>query len=206
VKSQKKEFQSSFGKINTENLDSLISNFETNILRQNYPKLDIKNAYKKFLKELIENKMELNDSLLLSGEKILQRKNLKFHIYNILDSVWVGKSLFSENIKEQLIFRYKHINTNGDFNYMYSETSKNDIKIKKDIAEKYKPINLNGLYIKSLEKASSKSNLLENYVENLNLSGSFISPIVLASNILNNEIDTSNYFVKIIILTNIIYR
>jgi len=206
VKPQKKEFQNSFGKVNTENLDSLISDFESNVLKQNYPKLDIKNAYKKFLRELIENKMELNDSLLIKGEKILQRKNLKFHIYNILDSVWVGESLFSKNIKEQLIFKYKHINTNGNFDYMYSETSKNDIKIKKNIAEKYKCINLNGLYTKSLEKASAKSNLVENYLETLNLSGSFISPIILASNILNNEIDTSNYFVKIIILTNIIYR
>ncbi|WP_405605895.1 hypothetical protein [Polaribacter sp. Asnod1-A03] len=206
VVSQKSEFQNSFGKVNTENLDLLLFDFESKILKKKYPNQNIQNSYRSYLKDFFENKIELNKDLLLSGEKILEKNNLKFHIYNVIDSIWVGKSVISETNEKVLIAKYKHLNTKGEFDYMISETSQNDLNLKLEISKKYKKVNLNGKYFESLKKASLKSELLKPYVENMNLSGSFMSPLILANNILNNKVDLNNYFVKVIILTNIVYR
>lgn len=180
--------------------------FETNFLKKNYPDKNIQNSYKKFLKDFFENEIELNSGLLQNGEKILEKNNLKFHIYNVIDSIWVGKSVISESNEKVLITKYKHLNTNGEFNYAISETSQNNLSLKRSILEKYKEPNLNGIFFESLKRASLKSELLKPYVENLNISGSFMSPLVLAGNILNNKVDLNNYFVRIIILTNIVHR
>ena len=204
--SQKTEFQNSFGKVNTKNLDLLIFDFESNILKKKYPEQNIQNSYKKFLEDFILNEFELNSDLLKSGEKILEKNNLKFHIYNVVDSIWIGKSVISESNKKVLIAKYKHLNTKGEFDYSISETSQTNLTLKRNIFEKYKEPNLNGIYFESFKKASLKSELLKPYVENMNLSRSFMSPLVLANNILKNKVDLNNYFVKIIILTNIVYR
>jgi hypothetical protein len=192
--------------VNSENLDLLLLDFETNFLKKNYPDKNIQNSYKKFLKDFFENKIELNSDLLQNGEKILENNNLKFHIYNVIDSIWVGKSLISESTEKVLITKYKHLNTNGEFDYAISETSQNNLILKRSTLEKYKEPNLNGIFFESLKRASLKSELLKPYVENLNINGSFMSPLVLVGNILNNKVDLNSYFVRIIILTNIVHR
>ena len=204
--SQKSEFQNNFGKINSENLNLLLLDFESNILEKKYPNQNIQNSYKNYLKDFIENKIVLNNTLLLKGEKLLEKNNLKFHIYNVIDSIWIGKSIISESNDEVLISRYKHLNTKGEFDYIISETLQTNLNFKKEILKKYKKANLNGVYFESLKKASLKSELLKPYLENLSISGNFMSPYILANNILSNKIDLNNYLVKIIILTNITYR
>jgi hypothetical protein len=204
--SQKSEFQNSFGKVNCENLNLLLLDFESNVLKKKYPNQNIQNSYKSYLKDFTENKIVLNNTLLLKGEKILEKNNLKFHIYNVIDSIWVGKSILSESNDEVLISRYKHLNTKGEFDYIISETLQTNLNFKKERLKKHKKANLNGVYFESLKKASLKSELLKPYLENLSISGNFMSPYILANNILSNKIDLNNYLVKIIILTNITYR
>jgi hypothetical protein len=63
-------------------------------------------------------KIKFNNDLLQRGEKILEKNNLKFHMYNVIDSIWFGKSIVSAGNKKVLIAKYEHSNTKEEFDYM----------------------------------------------------------------------------------------
>lgn len=206
VHSQKSLFEEEFGEINFKNLNLLVVNFEKNILAKSYPNVKINEAYKMFLKDYVNDKINLKDKKFNVGHEILEKYNLTKSIYNVLDSVWIGQTVITNKVlndkSKVLIFRRKGVDKKGVTNYTFTETSATLVEKKKKLFRK-KEININGLYFFSLKKARIKE--IDTYVEYIELSGSFPAKLILASNILLNKIDTNNYFVKVVILTNIVY-
>lgn len=199
--SQRKQFEKEFGTTNSKNFNLLIKDFEKNILKKKFPNVKIAQAYKLFLKSYIDNKINLKDKIYNYGNEILEKDNFKLKIYRVLDSTWVGKPVFSKSNDTVFNARYKYLNIKKEIDYLFSEMSVE--KISRIFREK--DVNLNGIYFKSLENISHKVNILRGYFEDVYYSGAFLNKEVLAENILSNKVDTNNYFVKIAILTNIVY-
>ena len=83
--SQQKEFEKTLGKENVETLNSLIEDFETKTLKNEYPNLKTENAYKAFLKDILK----YNYSLL--ENRIFPESKLKLNIYCVPDSTFFSR-------------------------------------------------------------------------------------------------------------------
>ena len=202
--SQQNEFEKTLGKENTETLNSLIENFETETLKREYPELKTKIAYQEFLKDILKTNS-------VKSRKVFPETKLKLNIYCVPDSIWVEeRRLSSGKTGEMIKTKYKSLNTNGEFIYTSSisyccnnknETLKLLEKQKKDVQ-----INIIGSYIRALEKVSNQSEVIKSYLENIKMTAEPVRPYAMADYILKNNIDTNDYFIKRLIFINMVYR
>jgi len=205
IYSQQTVFEKTLGKENVETLNFLIENFETKTLKKEYPNLTTENSYKEFLKD---NYSIYNS---IDKRKIFVESKLKLNIYCVRDSIWIKKrTLSSGKESDMIVTRYKCLKQNNEVVYnksihhCCSDRSKTLSFIEKD--KRIVQINLIGSYIKAFEKISNKSNFLNFYLEHIKMTATPMLPPLMANYILKNNINTNDYFVKIIMYINQIYR
>ncbi|WP_299339508.1 hypothetical protein [uncultured Psychroserpens sp.] len=205
------KFESILGKDNSGTLTHLVSDFEKDFLKRNYPDLKIEKAYLKFLSEL-ENDPNGNwKKTSKKSRELFNNSSLKLQVYGIADSVWIDKKLDSLSSKSSIPMikvKWKYLGQNGKYNYGSSEssydTSKNEDSI---IAQrkKYIVINYYGKYREALKYVAEHNKFINKYLDMTQAAGS-LHPSMLAYEMLIDDVDFSNYFIKRLIVTEIAYR
>lgn len=205
------EFEKSFGKENATILSNFLFDFEKKILSKKYPNLSIINAYKEYLTDYIDSEINKKDFKSNIKKKDFNNSKIKSLIYCDIDSIYLGVSELSpESNKKAIITKYKCLSSDGEVLNSMSESyccedEKGTIELMKKTRTRFQINNL-GLFIKSLKKLEEKSTFLEEYLEGIELMGDLRSPLLMSSIILENKYDLNSYFLKRIILLNIVYR
>jgi hypothetical protein len=207
--SQQIEFEKTLGKENVETLNSLIEDFETKTLKNEYPNLKTENAYKAFLKDILK----YNYSLL--ENRIFPESKLKLNIYCVPDSTWVEERELSSGKKSRMnktkyITKYKCLNPEGKViysgsAYFYNNERKKALKLVENQKDDVQ-INFNSIYLKALEETPNKSKFVEYYLENIKMTGDPVHPFLMSNYILKNDIDINDYFTKRLIFINMFYK
>lgn len=212
--SQQSDFENVLGEKNVESLNSLIDDFENNYLNKVYPKLEVKDAYKKYLVDLVRNGMKLDkNSSITNNVKRFNKTALKLDVFCLADTVYVDRSdLNTKHIKEDIITVYNCKRIDGKIFERKQTTPyyKNTLDIDYEIikSKNTKVFNLDGLFFKALQKASLKPNniQLKEYIHNINNTAHLLAPYTVVRQILMNHYNTDNYFIKRIILLNVVYE
>ena len=207
------EFEKILGKKNSKTLTYLVNDFESDFLKRQYPNLDTKNAYKQFLTELSKGKTEYWEKISESSREYLKKSNLRLEIYSVPDSIWIErdpkKMILSNGDIPMLQIKYKYIKPDGTFGYSLSESSfryKEPINEDSIIESRKNWIKLNyvGSYTRALNSISNKSQFLTEYLD-MRWTAGKIGPRLIADRMLETEIDLDDYFIKRLIITEIIY-
>ena len=207
------EFEKILGKKNSKTLTYLVNDFESDFLKRQYPNLNTKNAYKQFLTELSKGKTEYWEKISESSREYLKKSNLRLEIYSVPDSIWIErdpkKMILSNGDIPMLQIKYKYIMPDGTFGYSLSESSfryKEPINEDSIIESRKNWIELNyvGSYTRALNSISNKSQFLTEYLD-MRWTAGKIGPRLIADRMLETEIDLDDYFIKRLIITEIIY-
>jgi hypothetical protein len=209
IYSQQIEFEKTLGKENVETLNSLIKDFETKTLKNEYPNLKTENAYKEFLKDILK----YNYSLL--ENRIFPESKLKLNIYCVPDSTWVEERELSSGKKSEMIktkykTKYKCLNPKGKViysssGYFYKDEKSETLKLVENQKDDVQ-INFNSIYLKALEEIPNKSKFVEFYLKNIKMTADPIHPFLMSHYILKNNIDINDYFTKRLIFINMFYK
>ncbi|AUC80785.1 hypothetical protein [Lacinutrix sp. Bg11-31] len=207
-KTEKKltEFDKILGKENSETLHLLVSEFENDFLKRQYPNLDIKSGYEKFVTEISENKIEFVEFSEKSRNLFYESK-LRLEIYCVNDSTWIEKNPWND--KTFLVKgRTKCLNPDGTFENGSMEMPFNENEITKDsIKEKYKYFvesNYNGKYLKALNSISSKSEFLKSFYK-IRTDFGVIESQLIAEQMLRYKVDFDNYYIKRLVIIELRY-
>lgn len=131
TENNKSEFDKVLGKENIETLDFLVSDFENDFLKRQYPNLDSENAYRQFLTELRYEKTENWKSISEKARNKFKSSDLRLEMYEFPDSVWIienssmdkMESDSLEYIKHPVPYiksRYKYTNPDGTTEYTFA--------------------------------------------------------------------------------------
>lgn len=207
------EFEKILGKKNTKTLSYLVDDFESNFLKRQYPNLDTKKAYEQFLMELSKGQMTYWKKISSRSREYLAKSDLMLEVYSVPDSVWIErdpkKLLLANSGVPMLKIKRKYLNPDGTIGFSTSESSFN---YKEPINEdsiiqsrrRWKDINYVGSYTRALNSISNKSTFLTDFLDMRDVAG-MIDPRLTAKMMLKSKVDLNNYFVKRLIITEIIY-
>ncbi len=206
------EFENVLGKENSRTLTYLVSDFENDFLKRNYPNLNTEQAYHKFLTELENNTTENWKKPSEQSRKRFDNSNLKLEIYSIPDSIWIEKDsekMTLSNAGPMIIIKRKSLKSNGTFGYSTSETSFNySNSVNEDSIinsrKKYVDINYLGKYRRALNSISKHHKFIEKHLYMTELAG-ILDPRLVAAEMLDKNVDFSDYFIKRLIVTEIAY-
>ena len=117
-------FENVLGKENSKMLTYLVSDFEKDLLKRQYPSLSTKLAYKKLLQEIRDGETQSFKKLSKKSIEKYNTSNLKKEEYRFPDSVWVVENSERDNIEDDSIekiklpfpfikSRFKYINDEG---------------------------------------------------------------------------------------------
>lgn len=209
--SQQPEFKKALGKEIYTTLNLLLEDFELNVLSNRYPNFEINKAYKEFLKDIIKDNIEVNTLISKKKKKIFNKSKLKLTVYCATDTVYVGKSIYDlQKEKDVIIVQYKCLNFNNQIDYtrteLYCCDDKGKLQALINKVNRSTEVNLQGLFRQSLIKVSNKSKYLKEYLEFTDLMGDIRSPKLMASRLLRDDVDLKDYYNRILILMNIVYR
>ena len=207
------EFENILGKENSKTLTYLVNDFESDYLSRQYPNLNTQKAYRKFLTDVLKGKNEYWKQISKSSKKHFEKSNLRLEIYSIPDSIWIEpnpQELNSnyENIP-MLKIKRKFLKPDGTFDYNISESFfryKKSMNVDSIIESRKNWVHINyaGSYIKALNSISNKSQFLTEYLDMRDKAGR-IDQRQIADKMLKNKVDLSDYFIKRLIITEIIY-
>jgi len=203
------QFEENLGKEKSKALTKKVEFFEK-FLSENYENSTVEESYEKFLLEIQSSGWDFDnwkfDSLLLdSMNNICEISGLREEIWLRRDSVWFEG--------DHLCYYYQYINEEDTFesaNFfrtdsgithfgmrpLYERNLNRDsiLEIEKTVIT----FNINGKFVKALEKVQDSDSTIINYVD-AKLSAGNISPSLFASGFLYAEPDYSDYFIKRII-------
>ncbi len=94
------EFDKIIGEENIQTLDFLVSDFENDFLKRQYPNLNITESYRSFLTELRDDKTENWQKISKVSREKFKHSKLRFEIYDYPDSVWVVPNSKFDKIEE----------------------------------------------------------------------------------------------------------
>ena len=214
------EFDKVLGKENIKTLDFLVSDFENDFLKRQYPNLDTKNAYRQFLTELRDEKTENWKKISQKARNQFKSSELRLEMYEFPDSVWILENSTIDKIEsDSLVFlespipyvksRFKYTNPDGITEYMYSR-SYGEIMRKSDFdsiinRELESPkMNYVGKYMRALESIKDKSNFIEEFFDTKKSFGLLI-PKSTARVMLNYDIDLNDKLNRKIIVLELVY-
>jgi len=207
------EFEKVLGKENSETLTYLVNDFESDFLKRQYPNLDTKSAYKQFLTELSKGGTEYWKKISKSSREYLKESDLRLEIYSVPDSIWIErdpeKLTLSFSDVPMLKIKRKYLTPDGTFGFSTSESS---FRHKEPIDEdsiidsrkNWNGINYVGSYTRGLNSISNKSRFLTGYLDMRDAAGT-IDPILIADRMLEYKVDIDDYFIKRLIITEIVY-
>ena len=194
------EFHKILGEENCNTLNYLISDFENDFLKRNYPNLNIEKAYRQFLTDLKDEKIDFwwNQISKKSKDTFINSK-LRLEVYKFPDSVWVDGNYIHSS--------YTYINSdkyikNGSAQYSIYPTENIDSIIRAE----YKTPRNNGIgkYLNGIKAIKNESKFLESFYDVKETAG-YIHPIVMAEILLKTNPDFSNSVVKSLILMEFVY-
>jgi hypothetical protein len=219
-------FENKLGPESVETLNKLVADFETNYLKIYYKDVTIDEAYLLFLKD-IKNGDSVKQYNYKKMREMFKKSKLFSDIYLKVDSVWIAKdknndppdftddSAIELNIPNpypKLIIRFKHQNFENGFSYEDQSFSAGD----RSYFEKYSEEELiqngyltrrydnGGNYAMALLDIQDRGLCFKIYYEKRINSGGFFMEN-LASGLLYYNADTSDYFIKRIIVLDIFY-
>ncbi|WP_025743533.1 hypothetical protein [Aquimarina pacifica] len=206
------EFENVLGKENSQTLTYLVSDFENDFLKKNYPNLNTEQAYRNFLTKL-ENNVAVNwKKQSEQSRKIFDNSKLKLEIYSIPDSIWIERSPKKRTLSNTgptIIIKRKSLKSDGTFEFSTSETSfRYPDSVNEDSIinsqKRYVAINYFGKYRNALNSVSKHHKFIEKYLYMTELAG-ILDPRLVAAEMLNMNVDFSDYFIKRLIVTEIAY-
>ncbi len=209
-KEQIKKFENVLGKENSETLTSMVLEFENGFLKRQYPDLNTEKAYRQYLKELENNSTGNWAKPSKKSREIFNKSNLRYEIYRIPDSVWIEKNpdtLHFKYDKSTIKTKWKYLNENGKFEYGVSESSisfnepKNEDSLI-ELRKKYIDVNYVGKYRRALYSISKNNKFVSEYLDMTDAAG-ILDPRMVAANMLSDDVDLNNYFIKRLIVTEI---
>ena len=219
-KNNTSEFDKVLGKENIETLDFLVSDFENDFLKKQYPNLDTENAYRQFLTELRDGKTENWKIISEKARNKFKISDLRLEMYEFPDSVWILKnSTFDKIESDSLNFlespipylksRYKYTNPEGTTEYSYSRSyGENISEVDYDsiINREINSPNFNyiGKYLQALESIKDKGEFHKEFYETKKNAG-FLFPESTARVMLNYDIDLNDKLNRKIIVLELAY-
>jgi len=207
------EFERVLGQENSETLTYLVQDFENDFLANEFPNLEIDEAYRQFILELRDGKNHVWRKISKNSKNLFSKSALRYEIYSVPDSVWIeyDKNNLTSSLKviPVLKIRRKSLQQDGTFLYgvtesifSYKEPINEDSIVKKYM--NYVDVNFVGSYIRALNSIPNKSPFLKNYIESRNAAG-LLSPIIIVNRMLSSNVDFNDYFIKRLIITEIAY-
>ena len=208
------EFEKILGKDNSETLSFLVEDFESDFLKRQYPDLNTKKAYEQFLKDLSNE--DTDDWLKISNQTrdVFDNSSLKLAIYSVPDSIWIERERekpilpISQDIPI-LIVKRKYLLPDGTFEYSFSRSPllhKEPMNEDSIIESRKNWISINsvGNYSRALRSIQNKSAFLSEFLE-LREAAGVLDPRLIAYNMLESKVDLDDYFIKRLIITEIVY-
>ncbi|GER61028.1 hypothetical protein ULMA_31360 [Patiriisocius marinus] len=207
------EFERILGKENSKTLTYLVQDFENDFLADEYPNLATDESYERFLEELIDGNGRVWQEISNESRERFAKSTLKYEIYSVPDSVWIERDTNKLELSYSNIpmvkTRLKVLIPDGTFEYNFSESSFNykepideDSIIKQYM--NYVNVNYVGSYVRALNSIPNKSRFLVNYL-NIRDAAGIISPVIIASRMLDSKVDFNDYFIRRLIVTEIAY-
>lgn len=201
------EFDKILGTENSKTLNLLVSEFENDFLKRQYPNLDTKSAYLKFVTEISEGKTEHFVEYPEKSRDLFNKSTFRLEIYCVVDSTWIEKNPWND--KTLLVKgRTKCLNPDGSFENGSMEMPFNENEIPKDSIQKryinFVETNFNGKYLKALNSISDKSDFLSTFADARSNFG-IIATDIVAKQMLSYEIDMNDYYIRRIIVIELSY-
>ncbi|MBP0904082.1 hypothetical protein ACFSKN_08970 [Mariniflexile gromovii] len=213
------KFDKILGAENVETVDYLVSDFENDFLKRQYPNLDTENAYRQFLTEHRDDNTEKWNSISQKARNKFKASKLRLEMYEFPDSVWILKnSTFDKIESDSLPFvdipfpyiksRYKYTNPNGTTDYTYSRSYRENISethydsiINQEMNSPR--FNYIGKYLQALESIKNKSNFHQEFYDKKRSLG-VLYPM-LADVMLLENIDLNDKLNRRLIVLELIY-
>lgn len=219
-------FEKRLGTESVETLNNLVTDFETNYLKKYYKEVTVDEAYLLFLKYI--NKGDTVKPYNYQKKYEMFKKSKLFSdIYLKVDSVWIARdknndppdftddSAIELNIPNpypKLIIRFKGQNFENDYYYEDQSFSAGDRSYFEKYSEEeiiqdgYRRRRFDniGNYAMALYDLQDRGIVFKNFYKHKESSGGFDMSI-LASGLLYDNADTSDYFIKRIIVLDIFY-
>jgi len=184
------EFDKVLGAENSKTLNSLVSDFEKDILIKTYPNLNTEKAYKQFLIDVNENKLTFWNKISSENRKKFNDSKLKLEIYEYPDSVWID----GNDIKSRFAFK----NDDGTTDYgigFHSVNLKKNIDSLIEVKYKTPRMNYVGKYMQAINKIKDENDFLKAFYDVKETTG-FIHPEIMAGIILKSKPDFSSPITK----------
>ncbi|MDC8001156.1 hypothetical protein POV26_08910 [Aequorivita todarodis] len=217
---EEEAFENDLGKENSETLNYLVSAFEKDFLKKQYPKLKINEAYRKFLEDLRDGNTNNWKERPAEAVKIFNESKLRLEIYNFPDSIWVVPNSTKDKIEEDSLsilyyplpyikYRRKdYIDSIGKQHYLYSRSYVQLDSLNTDsiinYVKKIREFRYDGEYFKLIDRYKNKNSFwseMNEYVISLNNENSK----VFAQMILKNNFDLNNPTVRKFIVLECVY-
>ncbi len=215
------KFDEILGKENVATLDHLVSDFENDFLKRQYPNLDTENAYRQFLTDLRDDKTENWKRISQKSIDKFKSSDLRLEMYEFPDSVWIIENRALDKIesdslqyiKQPLPYykkRFKYFNPDGTIEYSYIRGNSIELTPNSNfdsvIMREYNRPNFNyiGKYLQALEKVKDKTKFLKEFYEYKSEVG-FLFSSQTAEVMLNYGIDLNNELNRKIIVLELVY-
>ena len=215
------EFDRVLGKENVADLDFLVSDFENDFLKRQYPNLDTENAYRQFLTEMRDGKTKNWKSISQKARDKFKSSDLRLEMYEFPDSVWIIENSSFDKIESDSLeyirlpvpyvkSRYKDTSPDGTTEYFFSRgnsfdpisNSNFDSIINRELNQPN--FNYIGKHIQALESIKDKSDFHKKFYERKKATG-FAYPKNTAYEMLNYEIDLNDELNRKIIVVEFAY-
>ena len=205
------DFETTLGEENSQTLTELVVDFETDFLKRQYPNLNTKNAYEKFLTQVRDEETEHWEKISKNSREKFENSSLKDEIYHYPDSVWIERDTSKMTIKSKAVVksRFKYINDDGSVEYLESESYEPpmehlDMNWVLEQRKKLPEFKSTGKYIQALYQIKNRDTFFRNFYERKNAIG-FIRPETLSNVMLLDSVDLNDYLVRRIIVLEIAY-
>ncbi len=215
------EFDKVLGNENIATLDFLVSDFENDFLKRQYPNLDKENAYRQYLIELRDEKTDNWGRISQKARDKFKSSDLRLEMYEFPDSVWIiENSAFDKIESDSLDFirqpvpyvksRFKYTNPDGKTEYTFSRGGYTNLTPNSDFDSiinrvlNSPEINFIGKYLRALETIKDKSNFHKEFYQH-KYSAGFIFPKSTARVMLEYDVDLNDELNRKIIILELIY-
>ncbi|TCK67225.1 hypothetical protein DFQ05_0998 [Winogradskyella wandonensis] len=205
-KEQIAEFENVLGKENSGTLTSMVSEFENDFLKTKYPNISTEKAYSEYLTELESNIAGNWERPSKKNIDKFNKSELKKVVYGLPDSIWVEESR-NKNRTEYRI-RRKYLNTKGGYEIGTLEASIPKVTDEDSLVatlKNYYDINYFGKYREALKTVSKEDKFVKKYLQMTKEAG-MLDPRMIAYEMLIADLDFDDYFIKRLIVTEIVYR
>ncbi|MBU2929756.1 hypothetical protein [Winogradskyella psychrotolerans] len=218
---QTSEFEKVLGIENVATLDFLVSDFENDFLKRQYPNLKTENAYRQFLIELRDEKTENWKHISEKARTKFKTSDLRLEMYEYPDSVWIIENSDFDKIESDSLeyikhpvpyikSRFKYASPDGTIEYSYIRSHSSELKPNSNFEsiinhELNSPhFNYIGKYLQALESIKNKNKFYDKLFDVKKEFG-YVSPKLTAFEMLDYGFDLNDELNRQIIVLELAY-